>query len=78
MKKYKVDNLGRVSIPVEMRRKMNIENGGNVDITFRNGEVVIKAAEVSKMRIECFGCSRVGNPTGICIECAAKGFSLKK
>lgn len=78
MKQYKVDKLGRVSIPVEMRRKLNIEDGGKVEITMRNGAVVILPVEKLQQRLECFGCSRVDNHTAICIECAAKGFTLKR
>lgn len=78
MKKYKVDQLGRVSIPVEMRRKLNIEFGGEVEITMRNGAVFISPVEKPQQRLECFGCSRVDNPTAVCIECAAKGFTLKR
>lgn len=42
MTEVQVTSKGQVTIPVDLRRKYNIEEGGKVDITEEDGKLVIK------------------------------------
>lgn len=37
----KIDNLGRISIPIEIRRHMGVESGDSIDISYRDGNVIL-------------------------------------
>jgi transcriptional pleiotropic regulator of transition state genes len=41
----KLDNLGRAVIPIEMRRTLGIENRDRVDISLRNGAIILRKIE---------------------------------
>ena len=41
----RVDELGRIIIPIEFRKKLGIENGDEVRITYNEDEIVIKTKE---------------------------------
>lgn len=47
----RVDDLGRVVIPKEIRRMMRIKEGDPLEIfTTPNGEIILKSAEPNKMQ----------------------------
>lgn len=37
----KVDELGRIVIPIEIRRHMGVESGDPIDISYNDGKVVL-------------------------------------
>jgi transcriptional pleiotropic regulator of transition state genes len=41
----KLDNLGRAVIPIEMRKTLNIEERGKVEISLRNGAIILRKIE---------------------------------
>jgi transcriptional pleiotropic regulator of transition state genes len=41
----KLDNLGRAVIPIEMRRTLGIEERDRVDISLRNGAIILRKIE---------------------------------
>lgn len=45
--KRKIDELGRVVLPVEMRGKLRLEDLDTVEITSTENEIIIKRAEDS-------------------------------
>lgn len=42
-----LDNLGRVVIPMEMRRTLGIEPGDPIEVSIRNGELCIRKVETT-------------------------------
>lgn len=42
----KVDELGRVVIPKEIRERLNIKNKDDVDVSIEKGSVIIKKLEL--------------------------------
>lgn len=40
--KYKIDNLGRITIPAEFRRNLGINTGDDVKITLEDGKIVVQ------------------------------------
>ena len=47
----RIDDLGRVVIPKEIRRMMRIKEGDPLEIfTTPNGEIILKSAEPNKMQ----------------------------
>ncbi len=38
----KIDDLGRIVIPKDIRRKLRIKTGDNLEITIKNGDIVLK------------------------------------
>jgi AbrB family looped-hinge helix DNA binding protein len=42
MTEVQVTSKGQVTIPIDLRRKHKIEEGGKVEITEENGEIVIR------------------------------------
>lgn len=47
----KLDALGRVTLPVEMRKSIGIKESDPVDIYFKDGVICIKA-----MKLQCVCC----------------------
>ncbi len=44
MTEVQVTSKGQITIPVELRRKYNIEEGGKVEIIEENGKITVKRA----------------------------------
>lgn len=68
----KVDDLGRVVIPVELRRTMNIDKGDPVEVYVDNGKIIFK-----KYEPDCIFCGEVENTIKfddkvVCTECILK------
>lgn len=66
-----IDELGRITIPKEMRRSLNINIKDPVDIYFRNGVICIVPV---KLQCVCCGSSDedkiiVKNEVHICMDC---------
>lgn len=62
-----VDNLGRVVLPIEFRKKMGIERNSRVTITMEDEGVLIRAADSV-----CSMCKRQAElkaELGLCAEC---------
>lgn len=54
----KIDTLGRVTIPAQIRKNLNLNKGDNVDIYEDNGNIVIK-----KLNNCCVFCGSTDNLT---------------
>ena len=68
----KIDELGRVVLPVEWRRALSLEEGTLLEMMFINGEISVKKYEPS-----CSFCNKdynliMYNGKRICRECADK------
>lgn len=67
--KRKIDGLGRIVIPIEMRRAMNLLEGDEVDMYFKDGEIRLKG------KLQCSSCERTDkklikkNGILLCPEC---------
>ena len=44
MTEVQVTSKGQITIPIELRRKYNIEEGGRVEIIEENGKITVKRA----------------------------------
>lgn len=68
----KMDGLGRVVIPAEMRRAMDIKAGDEVIIGFEDGAVILRAADAAC--VFCGGSRDVGDfrGRGVCADCRAQ------
>ena len=62
-----VDNLGRVVLPIEFRKKLGIERNSKVSITMDDDTVLIKASE--KRCPMCKKQTDLDLMLGICSEC---------
>ncbi len=67
-----VDELGRVVIPIEIRRNMSIEVRDSLEIFVRDGEIILKKYEPA-----CIFCGNPGNITqfegkNVCKNCMEK------
>ena len=65
----KVDHLGRIVLPVEMRRQLNISEKDALEIFVQDGSIVIR-----RHHDECVFCGSVRNVVSIkgrnvCAEC---------
>jgi transcriptional pleiotropic regulator of transition state genes len=74
----KVDEVGRVVVPIELRSLMGIENGDYVEIFTENEQVILK-----KYQPSCVFCGELNNITQfrgkmVCPECIAALSKLKK
>lgn len=68
----KVDELGRIVVPVEFRRHLDIEIKDSVEIYLQDGQVVIK-----KLQTSCVFCGKTKGVTEfsdkiICKDCVGK------
>lgn len=66
-----IDELGRVTLPKEMRKSFGVKEGEPVDIYFSNGVICIKPI---KLQCVCCGSTDEGklivkNEVHICIDC---------
>lgn len=64
-----MDGLGRIVIPAEMRRAMDIEPGDEVVIGFEDGAVILRSAGAAC--VFCGSASQVGGfrGRGVCSDC---------
>ena len=46
----RLDNLGRVTIPMEMRKSLGIENRGEVEISAQKNAIMIKKHEPDRLK----------------------------
>lgn len=74
----KFDNLGRLVIPVEMRKTLNINVGDPMDIHICDGSIVVSPTKVS-----CTCCDSEANlfevaGTSLCDKCIAKFLACSK
>lgn len=63
------DNLGRASIPIDIRRKLGLMHGESLEIFSENGAVIFK-----KYQPSCVFCDEVSNVVifkgkRVCIKC---------
>ena len=65
-----VDNLGRVVLPIEFRKKLGIERNSKVSITIDDDTVLIKASE--KICPICKKQANLSQILGICSDCIEK------
>lgn len=71
----KIDELGRIVIPIDIRRKLGVNNGESLEISLQNDTVILKKHH--ETCIFCFGGESLVNFEGklICEDCIEK---LKK
>lgn len=70
--KRKVDELGRVVLPVEVRRDLGIDEKDELSIFVNDGEIILKKAQPS-----CLMCKNTNNLTivdnkSFCTACISK------
>lgn len=70
--KRKVDELGRIVLPADMRKNMGVEAGSELQIEYRNNEITLKLPDAI-----CKLCGSTKelvmlDDSNICIECANK------
>ncbi len=65
----KMDGLGRIVIPAEMRRAMDIDPGDEVMIGFEDGAVILRNAEAAC--VFCGSARNIGDfrGRGVCADC---------
>lgn len=51
----KVDELGRVVIPIELRKTMSIEEGSPLEIFVKGNEIILKKAN----KVFCTNCGQI-------------------
>lgn len=68
----KVDGLGRIVIPIELRRNLNIETGDSLDINIENDKVVLTKRVSNNCCVICLQEKPKYNlkEKSICTECA--------
>lgn len=66
-----IDHLGRITLPIEMRRSMKANVGDPVDIYFKNGVICVETC-----KLQCVLCGSknedklvVRNGVHVCTEC---------
>lgn len=70
--KRKIDELGRVVLPIEMRGKLRLENLDTVEITSTENEIIIKRAEDSCIFCDSTeGLAKLGK-FSVCESCRKK------
>ena len=67
-----LDQLGRVVLPVELRRGLNINNGDSLEIFTEGSEIILKKYEPA-----CIFCGEAKNikrfkGKNVCLECLEK------
>lgn len=67
-----LDALGRVVIPIEMRRNLNIENRDSVEIYADNDSIIIKKAGESCVFCGCAENLLTFKDRCVCSECLAQ------
>lgn len=71
----KIDELGRIVIPIDIRRKLGVNNGESLEIALQNDTVILKKHH--ETCIFCFESENLVNFEGklVCEKCLEK---LKK
>lgn len=71
----KIDELGRIVIPIDIRRKLGVNNGESLEIALQNDTVILKKHQ--ETCIFCFGSENLVQFEGklVCAKCLEK---LKK
>ncbi|MGN1411592.1 MAG: AbrB/MazE/SpoVT family DNA-binding domain-containing protein [Oscillospiraceae bacterium] len=71
----KIDELGRIVIPIDIRRKLGVNNGESLEIALQNDTVILKKHQ--ETCIFCFGSENLSQFEGklVCSKCIEK---LKK
>lgn len=65
--KRKVDELGRVVLPLEVRTALNINEKDELSIDVKDNKIVLK-----KVQISCVTCKKIDDSKIICLNCIAK------
>lgn len=70
----KLDELGRVTLPKEMRKSINLKDRDQVDIYFNDGVICIEKADTQKKCFICKSKEKLVEVDGmhICLNCAEK------
>jgi transcriptional pleiotropic regulator of transition state genes len=73
----KVDNLGRIVLPVELRRQLDIDVKSDVEIFVDGGQVILR-----KYAPNCVFCGSTENlvefeEKNVCVTCVGKLAALK-
>ncbi len=66
----KIDELGRVVLPTELRAKMALNVTDTVELTFENNSIVIRSGE-PRCKL-CFSKANVDPSICVCAECIGK------
>lgn len=68
----KIDELGRIVIPIDIRRKLGVNNGESLEISLQNDTVILKKHHESC--IFCFGSENLVPFEGkmVCSKCIDK------
>ncbi len=68
----KIDELGRIVIPIDIRRKLGVNNGESLEITLKNDTVILK--KHYENCIFCFGTEDLVSFEGkmVCGKCLEK------
>ena len=66
----KIDNLGRVVIPIEYRRKLGVGADGAVLISMERDRIILTSAKKQCALCLCGGVNNV--EIGLCDECISK------
>lgn len=67
----KVDHLGRVVLPIEIRRTFNLENDDSVEIFVEGDTIILKRWEAACVFCGRLGSAKVYKEKVICEECYA-------
>ncbi len=67
----KIDDLGRIVLPIELRRVLNIDEGSSLEIFVENEKIILK-----KYQTSCTFCGENNNTSEyrgytICADCLA-------
>jgi transcriptional pleiotropic regulator of transition state genes len=68
----KIDELGRIVIPIDIRRKLGVNNGESLEIALQNDTVILKKHH--ETCIFCFGSEDLVSFEGklVCNKCIEK------
>jgi len=67
-----MDSLGRIVLPIELRRSMNIECGDSVEIFVDEGCIVLKKYQPSCIFCDGMEDIRIFHGKNVCKSCAEK------
>ena len=70
MKSARIDRLGRIVIPIDYRRKLGLEAGSEINITYDDEKVIITSPE-QRCRL-CKNKSIFSSEVPLCPECIGK------
>ena len=70
--KRKVDELGRIVLPVEVRRELGIDEKDELSIFVNDGEIILKKAQPTCALCKTVDDLAVVDNKSICLNCIAK------